>query len=186
MKCCAGCEWLPTGYHGTLKSNVEGILKEGKFHHSRKSYEWLGFGVYFFKHEAFAAWWADMQVNNKLKNTGEKDSSAVLCADLFFSKNQLLDLDDPDQLDALNEFIDDYIKKTPKYSKIWNTSKEKERWCLACNLYRRINKDIKVICLTFRTSAPRNRKNTGSFPKSQFQYCISDDSIINNIRQEVI
>lgn len=178
---------MPVGYHGTLEVRAESILNGGKFIHSSKKTEWLGSGVYFFKHKGYAIWWANEQVKHKPKTKkGEKNLPAVLRADLVFTEDQLLDLDDPLQLDLMNEFIDEYIRLVPGYNNIWNRASDEERWCLACNLYRRINTKIKVICLTFHVSTPKNRENTGKFPKSQFQYCISDDSIINNIKKEDI
>ena len=56
-----------TGYHGTTEDHARSILKEKQFITSTKDTEWLGRGVYFFKHARHAEFWAKAECR-KSKN----------------------------------------------------------------------------------------------------------------------
>lgn len=168
------------GYHGTLETKAKIILSQQKFYHSKNDNEWLGEGVYFFKYKKHAIWWA-----NK-KSREEKDEPSLLCADLIFTEYQLLDLDNPDHLQHLKDFMSEYFRKFPDFDNTWEKYSPCQRWCISCNLYKALYNDIKVICRTFGQFTPKDHSNGNAFSENKIQYCITDDDIIQNIRKEEI
>lgn len=169
------------GYHGTLLSKAEQILDTQYFRPSTKNIEWLGKGVYFFAYKRHAQDWAKGE-SEKSRNNGEK--YAVLKATLCFEESHLLDMDDPDQLDQVNQLVEKAIIKSsasvnsPKADT--RKAERLQRWCFACNFYRKINTDVGVTMYTFV-----KRYKGNEYPYTQRQICISDNKIINKIEREV-
>lgn len=162
------------GYHGTSKTNAQLILRDGEFRFSNSDKEWLGKGVYFFQHSFHAKEWA-------VDHSGApQNETAVLSALLSFDNNQILDLDDPAQLNLLNEFVCKCLSKGSGYIVgNLNTTDKWKKWCFECNLYRRFFTDIVVIAYTFH-----KRINETGYCINQRQICVSDNSVISNIQLE--
>lgn len=158
-----------TVYHGTSAAAAESIRREQRFHESRADNEWLGWGVYFFKYEDHARRWIQ---NRKL------DPGDVLTVQLEYDDEELLDLDDPAQMSALNRemaklnwLVKDKIRPGEE-NETW------KHWCLSCNMYRKMHKRIGVISFTF----PQRKRNTPSwFPTNERQICVSRHEIIKKI-----
>lgn len=174
---------MPVGYHGTLDHIADKIVLEQRFKFSTKNTEWLGYGVYFFKYRDHAVVWARREAEKEKNATF---SPGLVSAELYFTEDQWLDLDDPDQLKEINAFMQDYLKNTPEVQVCWDNSNKWQRWCLSCNLYRRFYPEIKVISHTFNFNKSMSQSNTLGFNVNQFQYCITDASVIKNIRKEAL
>lgn len=174
---------MPVGYHGTLEHIADKIVREQRFEFSTKDTEWLGYGAYFFKYRDHAVVWARREAGKKKNATF---SPGLVSADLSFTEDQWLDLDDPEQLNEINRFVQEYLKNTPKLQVCWDKSKRWQRWCLSCNLYRQFYPEIKVISHTFNFNRSMSPSNITEFNVNQFQYCISDGSVIKNIRKEAL
>lgn len=166
------------GYHGTTDSSAKKIIEQQHFIPSTKDTEWLGEGVYFFAYKFHARVWANNEVA-KPKNAGK--TAAVLSAHLTYEEDQLLDLDDPEQLQQVNELFRTVAEKTsvlknaPKFD--LHGKALKKRWCLLCNTYRRINKRIAITAYTFQRGKVQN-----SFPNTQRQFCVNKSEIISEIQ----
>ena len=174
---------MPVGYHGTLDHIADKIVLEQRFKFSKKNTEWLGYGAYFFKYRDHAVVWARREAE-KEKNAAF--SPGLVSADLSFTEDQLLDLDDPYQLRELNTFIQEYLNNTPSIQVLWDSFNKRQRWCFTCNLYRKFYPEIKVISHTFNFNSSMLRYSISGFNVNQFQYCISDNSVIQNIRKEAL
>jgi len=89
---------VPDAYHGTLKQNVESILKDG-FHPGRSFELHLGSGVYFYESSrAWAEHWAQEKFNAK----GDGLEIAVLMAEIRLGR--CIDLCDRDNQKVLDDF----------------------------------------------------------------------------------
>jgi len=159
-----------TVYHGTSGKAAESIRREQHFHESKKDNEWLGHGVYFFAYPLHAALWI---ARRKL------EEGTVLTVQLCFEDKELLDLDDPEQLDALNremsrlnQRIGDKIALPPAdKDTLW------KRWCLGCNLYRKLHPEIGIISYTF----PQRKVGAACFHNNERQLCVSRHEMISDI-----
>jgi len=165
-----------TGYHGTTYDAAQSILTEKRFRHSTRNNDWLGTGSYFFAYKAHAKYW----VNN---DNFASQKTAILEADLEYTRGQLLDLDDPDDLYRLNKTISKAIanaktSKNPGPIVNFENLSEDRRWCFACNFFRKLNPSIGIIMYTF----PTEYCDISGFSKNQRQICVSFDSIIVNIK----
>ncbi len=159
-------------YHGTSGAAAESIRREQRFLESRKDNEWLGHGVYFFGYQRHAEFWI---VNRQLKQ------GTVLTVQLQFTSEEILDLDNPDDFEALNqemarlnEIIGPHIRVGPLDRKeLWKL------WCLGCNLYRKLHPEIGIISYTF----PQSKKKVGAsgFCPNEKQLCVSRHEIIVGI-----
>lgn len=157
------------GYHGTLENRAESILQAQKFYISRKRTEWLGSGSYFFKHSTHAQIWASHEAR-KPQNSGQRP--AVLKAHLQCDDSQIFDLDDPKNLYALNDFIEAYFKRVgTELCVSFKNSEESVKWCLSCNLYRRLHADIAITMYTFTDLA---KPKFSGFRTNQTQLCVSE------------
>ena len=160
-------------YHGTTDQRVKGILKSG-FYESRKKTEWLGHGIYFFKYQADADWWAQLQIK-RVENAGQ--NPVVLVTTISYTPDQLLDLDDWDQLKYFSEFFRKALKIAEKeFSlEVMLRKEEKKTWCAACNLFREAHPDIVVTAYTFQRFHDYNNL---VYSPNQRQVCVSDRGII--------
>ena len=167
------------GYHGTTAENAEKILKDQRFLDSNKNNEWLGKGVYFFAYRGHAEWWIS-QKKYREKNT------AVLQAKLEYEDNQLLDLDDPEQLKRLDQFIKIYVDKLNKLKdrtlKIeWSKQTLEQRICASCNLLKQYEQNIGIIIYTYFWD---RLDDNSKFRINQRQFCVNEHSIITTIIME--
>ena len=169
-----GCDILAlvekTGYHGTTEDHARSILKEKQFITSTKDTEWLGRGVYFFKHARHAEFWAKAECR-KSKNIGQQPK--VLKASLKCDESQVFDLDNPANLYSMNDFLKQYFKRVGAtrhvdFDKITN----EQKWCLSCNLYRYFHTDIAITIYTFVSLTAK--EGYSGFRTTQTQLCVSD------------
>lgn len=160
-------------YHGTTDLRAKGILSSG-FSESRKKTEWLGHGIYFFKYQADADWWAQLQIK-RVENAGQ--NPVVLVTAISYTPDQLLDLDDRDQLQYFSDFFLKALKIAEKeFSlEVMLRKEKKETWCAACNLFRDAHPDIVVTAYTFQRF--QDRSSFVYWP-NQRQFCVSDCGII--------
>lgn len=159
-------------YHGTSGAAAENIRCEQHFRESRKDNEWLGHGVYFFSYQRHAEFWI---VNRGLKQ------GTVLTVQLQFDNEALLDLDNPADLNALNQEMDRLNQIIEPHIRLDHLDKEDlwKLWCLGCNLYRKLHPEIGIISYTF----PQSKKKTGisGFCSNERQLCVSKHEIIVEI-----
>lgn len=182
-----GCIKMPTtrhdiGYHGTLDIKANAIIEQNYFIPSSKDTEWLGEGVYFFAHKQHAIDWANREAS-KPRNIGK--ASCVLSVDLDYEPSDLLDLDDPEQLQMLNDFVSASMEKlkSSKSAPVVNLSSaaKHQRWCFACNSYRRLNSSIKLTSYTFHFGM-----TLLGLHQNQRQICVNNPTVISNIRKETL
>lgn len=160
-----------TVYHGTSVIAADNIRKEQHFRVSKADDEWLGWGVYFFAYEKHAQLW--------IKYRGYSPAT-ILTVQLEYSDEELLDLDDPAQLDAVNHEIERLSKLLEDEIVIGpgEVHENWKRWCFNCNLYRRFHPEIGIISYTF----PQSKKPGASyFSFNERQICVSKHDIITDI-----
>lgn len=128
------------GYHGTCKSSVKSIMENGFTYHKREDH-WLGQGIYFFKYETPARWWAKMQSKSKY---GTNRDSAVVKAWIAAESDKVLDIEDPKVQEELRRYFHDVIEVmlTESCRKV---SKEKMR-CIFFDYYKEENGIAVIIC----------------------------------------
>lgn len=156
-----------TVYHGTTAAAAANIRKEQRFRESEEDNEWLGSGVYFFGYKGLAQSWT-------------KGAGDVLTATLEYDDRELLDLDDPDQREALNRMMEGLNRRILDQITIKPDDKVKEAkfWCFSCNMYRELNTEIGIISYTFPRRKP---PGLSRFPNNARQLCVSKHELITNI-----
>lgn len=162
-----------TGYHGTTQSSSQTILAEQQFKESTRSNDWLGTGAYFFAYKEHAQQWTSHSRYNGIPTT-------ILEADLEYTQEQLLDLDDPQRLADVEEVVKEAISLSTSSDNptTAHLKSEQETWCFACNLFRSLVPEIGITIYTFsRKVMPYSRLRI-----NQRQICVSDPSIITGIR----
>lgn len=165
------------GYHGTTLKRAKAILHDQKFLDSTKENEWLGKGVYFFEYDSHAKWWITTP-------RYEKVETRILQATLEYTDSQLIDLDDPSQMEMLDDIMREATGRLNEAdinikSNISKCTLSKQ-WCLACNLIKQLNPQKGIVIYTF----PRSYTYPYScFPANQRQICVSDHSIIRDIKE---
>lgn len=92
------------GYHGTTVELADRLVNGEAFEESKKPYEWLGEGVYFWEYAPKQAWWwtRDLRKNPE---------PAVVGA--MIRLGNCLDLLDPANVWSLREVYDDIMSKWP-------------------------------------------------------------------------
>lgn len=163
-------------YHGTTETRAKLILARQHFISSCKNNEWLGTGVYFFPYQEHAARWIQAK---RFKGQG----TCILCANLVYTEEQLLDLDDPAQLQHLNEVVKAAVQQmnangTP-LSVDLSTCNIYQKYNFFCNLFKSLYPNIGIISYTFR----RGGTGFSEYPENQRQICVSCHSIIKDIRK---
>lgn len=173
-------DYCTVGYHATTKTNARSILSRHRFIDSNGPKEWLGKGFYFFAYLADAKKWCSTRKDLRGKET------CVLKAELKYNSEQLLDLDNPDDLETLEAILNE-ADRINKSAIIPLTTLSKESWekriCAACNLAREFYPNIGIIIYTFSNKQDTDFQNN-YFQQRQRQMCVSDHSIIHNIRME--
>ena len=126
-------------YHGTDINSKETILKEKFFIESSRDNEWAGHGVYFFidKNEKVAQQhaydWAKQFKKIRTDNIG------IILAELEYTKEEILDLCDEEDVELFNEYRRCYFEIASKAAK-------EKRKILSENRYtKRTNFDCFVI-----------------------------------------
>lgn len=161
------------GYHGTTQENAQKILKDQTFVDSKRNNDWLGTGVYFFSYLGDAEWWISAKRYCDVE-------TCILKSQLEYTKEQLLDLDDFEQLKSVNRIITDYLRKINEAeSGIVKINLEKmkrdQKWNFVCNTMRRLCPEIGIIMYTFMRDT---YFDVIGFKQMQHQICVSDHSII--------
>lgn len=161
------------GYHGTIKEIAQRIIDE-KFTFSDRDDHWLGNGIYFFGYKCDAVWWAKLETKKSIP----ANEPAVIQADIIFSAEDFIDLDDRSQLEIFNEYYKEYTKLSVKIS----FKNEKQMRCFLIDTFMR-DKDLNIIAYTFKRSNCLFKE----LPYNQRQICVRDNKYIHNIKQiEVI
>lgn len=165
-------------YHGTTESNAAKILATKHFKPSTKRNEWLGAGVYFFAYKRHAQWWTEA-------NRYAGKNTCILAATLAYTEEQLLDLDDPNQLEGLNTIVEQTVKKMNEshsgVSVDFSQLTKQEKWNFSCNLVRKIHPKIGIIIYTFTPNYP---PGIAGYRQNQRQICVSHEAIIQGIQRE--
>lgn len=163
------------GYHGLPREYVAGSISSQTIHESTKNNEWLGRGVYFFQYLDHAKWWI---THERYKGR----ETAILQAQLTYSDEQLLDLDNPSERKSLDDFFRSVLSQPEllhdKLSLPDNPTM-KQKWCFACNFIRLLKPEIGIIIYTF----PRPQEKSNLYPSNQRQICVSQNSIISDIKE---
>lgn len=156
-----------TAYHGTSVAAAANIRKEQHFRESEKDNEWLGSGVYFFAHRVLAQRWT-------------KGKGDVLTVALEYDDRELLDLDDQEQLDALNQMMETLNERLQDQIKIKPGDKAGDArfWCFSCNMYRDLHPEVGITSYTFSRDNPIGPSR---FPSNARQICVSNHRIITSI-----
>ncbi len=161
-------------FHGTIEPYAEKILAEQHFHFSRKSNEWLGFGVYFFPHRSHADWWASNQSNR------HGQSPAVLSVTLQYEDAAFFNLDLNENARSLHFFSEDFLHQIQSEGKLKiHFDNLAELRCLCIEAFKVLHPEIKLIAYTF--DAP-GHYDKWLYPPKQLQYCVVDHSIIRDIK----
>lgn len=174
-------DYCTPGYHTTTISDARSILSRHIFIDSNGPQEWLGKGFYFFAYLYDAKQW-----RTKNKRLIGKET-CILAADLMYSKEQLLDLDNPEDLETLEAVLSITAERNSSAKKPISIESNKALWekriCAACNLARKFYPKIGIIIYTF-SNHQRTEFQNNYFFQMQRQMCVSDHSIIHNIRME--
>lgn len=160
------------GYHGTTPENAKLILEQKYFKPSTRIDEWLGYGIYFFVHKSWAKNWISIKYNSTR-------NSAVLKVLLLYSDEQLVDLDDPDEMECLDKMMKSLFDTVPCVDYLDYTKKtSQQKMCLVCNMLKDLYTNIGIIMYTF--SVPKKGSYI-PYKQNQKQVCVNDSSIIKNI-----
>lgn len=165
------------GYHGLPHEYVSESIAQQAIHPSTKDNEWLGHGVYFFKYISDAKWW--LSHDRYIHRT-----TAILRALLTYTSEQLLDLDDPAERERLEFFYNNAVQRQAEAGesiKLLENPSLHQKWCFVCNLIRAFQPKIGVIIYTF--PAKDNASHNELFPGNRCQICVSDQSIISEIKE---
>lgn len=165
------------GYHGTTRDNAEKIVSQQSFIDSDRENDWLGRGVYFFAYKLHASWWVTHR-----RYQGKKVE--ILEAELQYTDEQMLDLDDPEQLSILDDIVKYAVENanSSEGSIGADLKTPQEHGCFACNLIKKLNPSIGIIVYTFRDSGKRSEYEYIKLSGNQRQICVSDHSIIANVK----
>lgn len=157
-------------YHGTSGTAAASIRRERRFIESTRDDEWLGSGIYFFFYRSHAEHW----IAKRRLRQGE-----VLTVRLQYDDEAMLDLDDPDQMRALNNEIERLNQIIGDSISVDWSDKDAlhKRWCLGCNLYRQLHPEIGIISYTF----PQKKAGVSFFRFNERQLCVSKSEIITDI-----
>ena len=165
------------GYHGLPREYVKKTLATQQMHESKKDNEWLGKGVYFFEYLAHAKWWVT-------HTRFEGRETAILQALLSYNENQLLDLDDPEESRKINRLFSEIVSKRDVIANpffLIEQPTDHQKCCFICNVVRKLNPEIGIIIYTFPCDIDHN--NSSVFQSNQRQICVSDHSIISDIKE---
>lgn len=165
------------GYHGTTRAQALRMVNERFFPNSDRKNEWLGKGIYFFAYKEHASWWISHS-----RYVGQE--TAIVVADLRYTKEQLLDLDDPAQLQILDDIVREAVEFSDrsKDSTGAEIKTKQQNWCFACNLIKQLCPEIGIIMYTFRDSGKRSYYTYSRLTGNQKQICVSEHSIITNVK----
>lgn len=161
------------GYHGTTQDSAHHILSGEPFRESRREDDWLGRGIYFYGYLEHAQWWT---THNRFKGK----ETTVLKADLAYTDEEMLDLDDPARRRELEKFVKQFMQTTANTVKPSQEISKEKSLCAACNLYRRFHKRIGITKYTF---PQRRRYERSGTCDNQCQICVSNPSIIKKIEE---
>ncbi len=168
-----------TGYHGTTYENAEKILSDQHFIESHRDNEWLGSGAYFFAYKAHADWW---RTHSRYKGR----RTEILSADLEYTEIQLLDLDDPEQMQQMERIVKEFSQLDgDTHVRAANLSMEERshQLCWACNLMKELVPEIGIVIYTFYPFQRRKISKYTSLEGNQRQICVSNQSIIKSIKK---
>lgn len=158
-----------TAYHGTSSSAADSIRKQQHFNESANDTEWLGCGIYFFAYSESAKLWIERQ--RARLYPGE-----VITVELVYNDEDMLDLDDPAQLAALNSELKKVQDRMEPFLSATIGDRYK-RWCLGCNWYSKLHPEIGIVSYTFHRQADALSR----FQSNEKQLCVKKHEIIKRI-----
>lgn len=180
-------------YHGTSKFAADNILHHG-FKCSKKKYEWLGHGVYFFKHIETANHWANNMTKYPTKKTNKYSNinntncnSSIIQCEISAPVHQYLNLSDPNDFNKFKSFVDTIISEMedcddelPDFTYNGKHDYKIER-CFWLNLYSKQN-GIKIVSFKFPDIC---KETVHGVPilLPNLQFCVFDKHSIKNMRE---
>ena len=161
-----------TGYHGTVKTSAEEILRTKFFKASKKNNEWLGKGIYFFTDKKWAIWWAKQQANRR------KEEMSILKVKISCEEKYYFDLYEENNFEKANKEFLNLMNHFNKHTYM----KDSEKQCALCEFYRR-KYNIKIISYLFFKEVNWKYKKSGGFPRyeKQHQLSVFDNNCISEI-----
>ena len=171
------------GYHGCTQEAVDSILSSRTFRLSRKEYDWLGEGFYFFEYAPFRAWqWAEA--------VAERDGGtpAVIKANVVLGRClNLLDIAHidglPDVYEAVKQKYEEEGLKIPRNTDRGAHFLDQEVINLYCNL---VDQETSMGFQTVRGCFPEGLPvYTGSkiLRRTHVQITVRDLSCISEVGQ---
>lgn len=161
------------GYHGTLSSNADSIIKTQSFLHSIKDDEWLGPGIYFFLNFELAKRWAE---DKRYREHKESDKAVVVKTNIFCSENNYLNLDDSEILAQMDSEFREVLKAAKLEITLDTPNKRKYA---ACKYYAE-KYNISVISFTFYRKI-RYKAIGFEYYRPERQICVLDNNVIGKI-----
>lgn len=160
-------------FHGTLDHRADKIIRKG-FIESKKEFEWLGNGVYFFNEFDDAKCWA-IRERNKPQNIGS--IAAVIQAKTSVEEEYFYDFDVPDKMDSFILETQELAKALTYYYS-GDFTREKVR-CALCNWFAKKH-NIRVYAYSF---PKKINTNAAFFPYTvvQRQLCVRDKDCISEV-----
>lgn len=160
------------GYHGTIKTNAEEILRTKFFKASIKNNEWLGKGIYFFTDKKWAIWWAEQQANRR------KEEMSILKVKINCEEKYYFDLYEEKNFEKANKEFLNLMNYFNKHTHM----KDSEKQCALCEFYRR-KYNIKIISYLFFKEVNWKYKKSGGFSRyeKQQQLSVFDNNCISEI-----
>ena len=163
-------------YHATNRDSAIVILDK-KFRAKERKNHWLGQGIYFFKYRASAVEWG--------KKTSYIKDPVILKSRIEsnYEKN-IVDLDNPKQLQSFQKFYDNQFKKSWKKSNIVYES-EYSSVCACIDYLTKTNKNIYIIMYTFHKNSFDNflgvrfedSKLISSYIANENQICVTKNGL---------
>lgn len=165
-------------YHGTTSYHARKIEEDQRFKPSKKSNEWLGHGVYFFRYKKHADNWAVQTTNRHIERSKNEKYSPpkVIVATIVCESDKYINLDISEEMKKFDDCIYPFIegmKRSGSGSPAFKD--EKERLCYFVNVFVRLN-SIKVIEYSFQEE--KSQVKATGFVNRQPQVCVYDSDCI--------
>lgn len=163
------------GFHATSQNNVHSIINDGFIINTNRDNEWLGYGIYLFKHKADAESWA--------KGTRYcKPNPTIIKCYAEVKEEKYLDLDDPEKMNEYLKYFKEVLEALSDAGKVIEFKDKNQAMCYGLNIYKKYN-NIDVIKYTFtnpRTSRiMKYEKYELGYTYNEAQICISRNEVIN-------
>lgn len=162
------------GFHATSQENANKIMRDDFIINQKRNNEWLGHGVYLFKHKIDANSWADGTYYCK------PNPSLIKCF-VEITKEKYLDLDNPEKLNEYYVHFNQVLELLSEQKMAVSFKSKEEAMCWGLNIYKQ-NKNIDVITYTFTNNRTKNAMNYGHnkmvYNYNEVQICVSKGNVI--------